>query len=114
MDKKITKGPRVRLHDTATQRARTWQELTDCERDELLSPSQRRALGLSILLWSHQYVRESVAATMLGLSTAQFRQLSREHAHEIEKLEKKGQRHFLTRDVLLMKADLLLSRGTGD
>lgn len=113
MDKKIAKAPRVRLHYSASDRAGTWQELTDRERDEHLSPSQRGALGFPSFGWEHRYVPASVASNMLGVSTAQFRKLIRKHAPEIDLLEIKGRRLFLTRDVLLMKADLPRGRGTG-
>ncbi|ESY24257.1 hypothetical protein X750_05225 [Mesorhizobium sp. LNJC394B00] len=104
MDKKITKGPRVRQHATGPQPIRTWHELTDRERDELLSPAQRRTLRLGFFGWEHRYVRASVAANMLGVSAAQFRKLGREL--KIYRLSPKGQRLFLVRDVLLIKSDL--------
>lgn len=107
---KITKRPRVRQHGTDAQRVRTWHELTDRERDELLSPTQRRTLRLGFFGWEHRYVRASVAANMLGVSAAEFGKLSREL--EINELSAKGQRLFLVRDVLLVKADLH-SRGKG-
>ena len=113
MDRTIAKRRRIRLRDPVSERAGTWQELTDCVRDELLSPSQRRALGFPSFGWEHRYVPASVAANMLGVSTAQFRKLIRKQAPEIDQLEIKGRRLFLTRDVLLMKADLLRGRGTG-
>ncbi|RWN24295.1 hypothetical protein [Mesorhizobium sp.] len=114
MDKKLTKAPHVRLHRTHAQRVRTWHELTECERDELLTPTERSTLGLWFFAWEYQFVRATVVATtMLGVSTAQFRKLLREYATEIDHLEIEGRRLFRTPDLLLMKADLLHSRGTG-